>query len=143
MTSQAIAIVADLKLTDLPRVATEWPGQGGSFIGLMRGQDGAPDYLLILGPEYDGEGTWQQMMDWAAGLEVDGNKDFALPTRHEQAVLFGNARDLFKRDGYWSCEQHAEYAYYAWVQLFSYGYQDYYRKASEWRARAVRRLAIQ
>ncbi len=136
-------LLADLKLTELPRLATDWPGQGGLFAGLVRGRDGAPDYLLILGPERESELPWQEAMDWAAGIEVDGHKDFTLPTRAEQAVLFGNTRDQFEREGYWSCEQHAEYADYAWMQYFNFGYQVNYPKGNEWRARAVRRLIIQ
>ncbi len=142
-TTNPFLLLADMKLTDLPRIGAEWPGQGGQFAGLLRGQNGAPDYLLILGPEYDGEGTWQQMMDWATGLEIDGHKDFTLPTRPEQAVLFGNTRDQFQRDGYWSCEQHAEHADYAWMQYFNNGDQGNVHKDNEWRARAVRRLVIQ
>ena len=130
-------------LGDLPRIGAEWPGQGGNFAGLVRGQDGAPDYLLILGHEYDGELPWQQAMDWATGIEADGHNDFTLPTRSEQAVLFGNISDQFRRDWYWSCEQPAEYADYAWLQYFFNGFQSGYRKNAEWRARAVRRLVIQ
>jgi hypothetical protein len=136
-------LLADMKLTDLPRLATEWPGQGGLFAGLVRSHDGAPDYLLILGPEYDDELPWQKAMDWAASLEVEGHKDFTPPTRPELAVLFGNMRDQFQRDGYWSCEQHAEYADYAWMQDFYDGGQDGSHEGIEWRARAVRRLVIQ
>jgi hypothetical protein len=31
-----------------PRIATEWPGQGGVYAGIMRGEDGLPDYHLIV-----------------------------------------------------------------------------------------------
>ena len=48
-------------------------------------------------------------MDWAGGLDVDGHKDFTLPTRAEQAILFGTIGDQFHRDGYWSREQLAAY----------------------------------
>ena len=136
-------LLTQMKLTDLPRLGAPWIGQGGGFAGLVRGQNGAPDYLLILGPEHDEELNWQAAMDWATGLEIEGHQDFSLPTRAEQAVLFGNAREEFKRDGYWSCEQPAENADYAWMQLFYDGSQGYGHKVNEWRARAVRRLIIQ
>ena len=129
-------------MSHLPQIGTPWPGQGGRFAGLVRGQNGAPDYLLILGPEHDDELDWQAAMDWATGLEVEGHQDFSLPTRAEQAVLFGNAREEFKPTGYWSSEQHAEYAYSAWVQNFYYGGQHGLHKASEWRARAVRMIKL-
>jgi hypothetical protein len=48
--------------------------------------------------------------------------------------------ELFKKAWYWSCEQYAGAAAYAWSQGFDYGYQDYGRKYRELRARAVRRF---
>ena len=142
MTTIAPHELAEMKLTDLPRLGTEWTGQGGHFAGLVRGRNGTPDYMLILGPEHNEELNWQAAMDWATGLEVEGHQDFSLPTRAEQAVLFGNAREEFKRDGYWSCEQHAENADFAWLQTFSYGYQGGNLKDNEWRARAVRMIKL-
>jgi hypothetical protein len=133
---------ADLKLSDLPSIGAPMDGQGGIFAGLVRGENDAPDYLLILGPEYDGELSWQQAMDWAAGLQVSGYQEFSLPNRSEHAVLFGNLRDQFQREWYWSSTQRAEGADFAWSQYFGYGYQLCIRKFSEFRARAVRRLVI-
>ncbi len=135
--------VSRWELGGLPAVGAEWPGQGGVFAGLIRGEHGAPDYLLILGPEREMEASWQAAMDWAAGLQEEGHQDFTLPSRAEQAVLFGNCRDRFERDYYWSREQHAEDADYAWSQYFGDGDQSCNHKNYEWRARAVRRLVIQ
>ena len=84
--------MTNLNLTDLPHLGAPFPGQGGLFAGLARGENGAPDYLLILGPEAEDELPWQPAMDWAAGLEIDGHHDFTLPTRAEQAILFGTVR---------------------------------------------------
>lgn len=56
-TPDPFLLLTEMKLTDLPRIGQAWPGQGGVFAGLVRGAGGAPDYLLILGPEYDGELT--------------------------------------------------------------------------------------
>ena len=145
----AMAAVSSMFIRDLPAIGTEWPGQGGVFAGLVRGENGAKDYLLILGPEYDGETDWNTAMKWAADLrsadadpDAAHHGDYSLPTRAEQAVLLGNLRDLFQRDWYWSNTQRAEYAACAWYQYFGNGYQDDYRKDNEFRARAVRRLAI-
>ncbi len=124
------------------RIGAIWPGEGGIYAGVMRGRDGGPDYHLIVGPEYDGELQWQPAMEWATGLNVDNHNDFSLPYRNEQALLFANVPELFKQEWYWSREQPAEYAGYAWVQLFGNGFQNCFRKGSEWRARAVRRLVI-
>lgn len=131
------------ELGDLPRIGEVWPGMGGRFVGIVRGQNGAPDYLLILSHESTDELNWQQAMDWAAGIQIEGHNDYTLPTREDWAVLFGNARDQIEIDGYWSSTQHAEGAVCAWVQFFNYGNQGYDRKVNEWRAHAVRRLIIQ
>ena len=131
------------ELGDLPRIGEVWPGMGGRFVGIVRGQNGEPDYLLILSHESTDELNWQQAMDWAAGIQIEGHKDYTLPTREDWAVLFGNARDQIEKDGYWSSTQHAEYADYVWVQAFTNGLQGNLRKGNEWRARAVRRLIIQ
>jgi hypothetical protein len=135
--------MTNLKLTDLPRLGAPFPGQGGLFAGLARGENGAPDYLLIFGPEAEAELHWQPAMEWAAALDIDGHKDFTLPTRAEQAILFGTVRDQFQSDWYWSREQHAADSVYAWLQNFSNGNQSYDHKSDTYRARAVRRLIIQ
>lgn len=135
--------IANTNLADLPRIGSEWPGQGGRFAGIVRGQDGEPDYLLILGPEYDGELPWQQAMNWAAGFAADNHNDYTLPTCSEQTILFSNTRDQFQWDGYWSCEQFDKDADFAWMQDFNDCTHYYNRKDNERGARAVRRLVIQ
>jgi len=131
--------MTNLKLTDLPRLGTPFPGQGGVFAGLARGENGAPDYLLILGPEAEGVLPWQPAMDWAAALDIEGHQDFTLPTCAEQAILFGTVGDQFHRSRYWSREQHAGYPDYVWMQGFGNGNQDDGHKSYYYRARAVRR----
>jgi len=128
-------------ITTPPRIGAVWPGQGGTYAGIMRGRDGGQDYYLIVGDSTE-ETTWEKAKAAAASMKADGHKDFTLPFRAEQALQFANVPELFKKEGYWSCEQHAEFAGYAWLQSFHYGDQDGNRKDTEWRARAVRRLAI-
>ena len=132
-----------IKDQQAPRIGAEWPGQGGIYAGIMRGRDGAPDYHLIVGPQFDGELKWPAAMEWATVLKLHGFNDFTLPFRAEQSLLFANVPELFEKSGYWSREQRAELAGYAWVQGFSDGGQSNGRKGYEWRARAVRRLVIQ
>ena len=136
-------VLSSLTLAELPRIGQEWPGSGGIFAGLLRGQDGAADYLLILGPEKEMESSWQDAMDWAAALNINDHADFSLPTRAEQAILFGNLRDQFEVDWYWSCAQRAAGSGYAWMQGFGGGCQYVCLKSGACRARAVRRLIIQ
>ena len=138
----ATTLLSSLTLAELPRIGQEWPGSGGIFAGLVRGQDGASDYLLILGPEKE-ECNWQDAMDWATGLDINDHADFTMPTRAEQSILFGNLRDQFEPEWYWSREQLAALSDYAWVQTFGYGNQVSYHESVDYRARAVRRLIIQ
>lgn len=127
----------------LPKIGTPWPGQGGVYAGIARSIDGQRDYHLIVGPEYDGEVKWEPAVKWAAELEVEGHRDFALPRRKEQALCFANVPELFKPEGYWSCEHHASIISYAWCQDFSYGGQSFWHKVINLRARTVRSLIIQ
>lgn len=130
--------------TAIPMIGQPWPGQGGIYAGMVRGDDGLPDYHLILAEhEPEDRMAWQAAMDYAGTVEADGHKDFTLPKRKEQAILFGNLKERLKEAWYWSCEPHASYSDYAWYQYFSSGSQDYGHKDNNLRARAVRRLVIQ
>jgi hypothetical protein len=95
----------------------------------------AQAYNLVLLP---GEftGPWNDAVAWAK--EQGGE----LPTRAEQLLLLAQARDEFKKDWYWSSEQHAGDSASAWFQDFDYGGQNGNHKGYELRARAVRRLPI-
>ncbi|WP_377153290.1 DUF1566 domain-containing protein [Roseateles sp. UC29_93] len=80
--------------------------------------------------------------EWAASLDVDGHKDWYLPSRRELRLLWINVPELFKTNAwYWSSTQFS--AHYAWNQSFDDGYQDGGDKDFEYRARAVRRFLIQ
>jgi hypothetical protein len=126
-----------------PRIGTIWFGQGGIYAGVARGGfDGRPDYYLIVGPEHDGTLKWDPAMQWAKDLLVEGFGDLVLPRRREQALLFANVPELFKEEAYWSCEAHASNSDYAWFQYFDDGYQDYWTKDNQIRARVVRRIPI-
>jgi len=76
-------------------------------------------------------------MEWAKTIGV------GLPNRREQALLYANLKEQFQEEWYWSCEQHASDASYAWVQDFGDGYQGHWGKDDDGRARAVRRLIIE
>ena len=127
---------------ETPRIGQPWPGQGGIYAGVMRGRNGGADYHLIVGPEIE-ETTWEKAKAKAAEISQDGYSDFSLPFRAEQALQLANVPELFKKEWYWSSEQHAEDADYAWYQDFGNGFQNDFHKDDEFRARAVRRLVIQ
>ncbi len=118
------------------------PRYGGYFAGICRGIDGAPDYYLYVHPDAKDAGKWDAAVDWAKGLTHEGQSDYALPTRREQAVLFGNVPELFKPEYYWSGEQYASDPDAAWVQGFNGGTQDTHWKYGSYRARAVRRSPV-
>jgi hypothetical protein len=141
-----------------PRIGAAWPEYGGIFAGIARGSTaisvttiasedsevgpGAdnPDHCLILGRHEEKLLSWDAAMDWAKGLEPVGK--WSLPTRAEQAILFGNVPEFFAKEWYWSCAQAAGDAQYAWCQTFGHGLQGGNHKLSELRARAVRRVAL-
>jgi hypothetical protein len=126
-----------------PPIGEWWDDQGGYYAGLARGRDGAPDYHLLLAEPAQENIIWQAALDWVKALEIDGHRDFTLPNRSEQALLYANLKDLFTPEWYWSSEQSASYDAYAWCQGFTSGTQYYGHKSTKLRARAVRRLAIE
>lgn len=126
------------QVSGIPRIGTYWAGQGGIYAGTVRGEEA--DYHLVLHKDEKESIQWQPALDWAKTLEADGHKDFNLPNRREQAILYGNLKDKCKPEWHWSCEQHASRSDYAWVQAFSDGGQDLSRKDGYVRARAGRRV---
>ena len=137
LTNTAKAIIETILSTIYaPRIGTLWVEHGGIYAGIVRGTDGAPDYHLILLPDTTGELNWDDAIAWTKGLDAE------LPTRREQAILFGNLSNEFELGWHWSKEQHADDSDCAWMQYFDDGDQGYDLKSYEGRARAVRRLSI-
>jgi len=137
LTNTASTIIETLLTTIYaPRIGTLWAEHGGIYAGIVRGQDGASDYHLILLPDTTDKLNWDDAITWAKNLDAE------LPTRREQAILFGNLSNEFELGWHWSKEQHADNSDYAWMQGFDYGNQHNNRKSNEYRARAVRRLLI-
>ena len=97
--------------------------------------DGAWQFLILLPGEVEGV-NWSDAKAWA---KKQGGE---LPSRCEQSILFGNLKQEFQPRWYWSSEQYAPSSDYAWAQGFNIGDQGLYRKGNDYRARAVRRLAI-
>jgi hypothetical protein len=109
--------------------------KGEHYAGILLDDKGAPAHHLVL-LAGDTKLNWADAGAWA---KKQGGE---LPTRREQSLLFANLKGKFERDYYWSSEQDADAAGWAWYQLFSNGYQYYYGKSYELRARAVRRVPI-
>lgn len=126
----------------LPKINERWPGQGGFYMGICGGEDGQPDYHLIVADD-DGDFEdlpWQKALDKCENYSADGHSDFSAPTRREQALCFANGKARFQKSWYWSKEQDS--AGYAWCQNFYDGSQDWGSKYSNRRVRAVRRIFI-
>ena len=55
--------------TQIPAIGAQWPGQGGVNAGLMRGENGKPDYYLIISSDESGTAS----LAWGSyGIEIDG-----------------------------------------------------------------------
>ncbi len=129
-----------------PPIGADWPFHGGVYAGIGRDADSL-QRIVIVGPEAPKELSWKDAQTWvkelnAAAESNGGFGDWALPTRRDQALCWANVPELFKKEWYWSGEQYAGHDAYAWCQSFGNGGQDGGRKDNEFRARAVRRLAI-
>lgn len=93
--------------------------EGEHYAGIQLGKNGAPDEHLILLPG-ENKAPWAAQIAWANSIGG------LLPSRREQRLLFANLPEQFKRDWYWSGEQHADSPDYAWMQVFDDGSQNYY-----------------
>ena len=113
---------------------------GEHYAGLIVGKDGEPSYHLVLLPGEAEKVTFAEANEWA-GLQGYMSKA-SLPTRREQALLYANIKEQFQPAWYWSSEEHASYAGWAWYQYFNNGDQYYHHQNNQLRARAVRRLPI-
>ncbi|MFA9275046.1 MAG: DUF1566 domain-containing protein [Candidatus Aquirickettsiella gammari] len=143
-TTQAVATTAPatIKLADLPKIGTAFAG--GIYAGIIGGTDSQPDYALIHST-VDFELFDIKLADAITRAQepINGLTDWSLPDRREARLLTINTPDSFDVDDwYWTASQHADNSDYAWMQDFGGGYQDYDRKSTEYRARAVRRLLI-
>jgi len=152
----------------VPALGSYWPGQGGYNAGLVRGENGAPDYYLIvpilteqLRAEWGGyseecEGA-TSMSDGLANTRAlladtnehpaaklaseftaDGHSDFYLPARRELQVAEANVPELFEKTYHWSSSHFS--AYTAYLMDFEFGWLNGSGKDLERLVRPVRRL---
>jgi len=109
---------------------------GEIYAGIVLGQNGEGDHHLFLLPAKTEPLNWEDAKTWAKSAGG------SLPTRSEQAILYGNLKNEFETTWHWSNEQDADGYAYAWLQNFNDGYQYCGLKSYKFRARAVRRLLI-
>ena len=109
--------------------------EGEVYVGALGNKNGDIEHVILLSGD-NADATWEEQMAWAKSIGGD------LPNRIEQAMLWANHRDQFKKDWYWSNETHHRDPGWACYQFFSRGYQGDTVKDTKLRARAVRRLSI-
>ena len=110
--------------------------EGEIYVGAIGDAAGNLQHVILL-PGDSEDATFEAQLEWAKSIGGD------LPNRIEQAMLWANHRDQFKKYWYWSNETHHSESGWAWYQRFSNGTQYTTRKDDELRARAVRRLIIE
>ncbi|QXR37258.1 DUF1566 domain-containing protein [Alcaligenes aquatilis] len=137
-------------------------GQGGIYIGDIRGDDGVL-YGLVTPNQDVGTAAWGpegdlDMSAWdglsntnalsvkypaaklARNYEADGHCDFYLPSRREMMVALANAPDLFEKSSwYWTSSLRGSYP---WAVYFENGDVGRYNRNYEFRVRPFRRFAI-
>ena len=124
----AIGVAAAPVASSIPAIGAYWPGQGGVNAGLMRGEDGQPDYWLIVpdvkapkfawgGYDTESEGCNSRRdglantialvnddiehmaAQWCAGLDIDGHSDLYLPAISELALCMQTFLSCSTRSG--------------------------------------------
>ena len=154
-----------------PAIGQHWQGQGGTYVGVMRGVNGQPDYHLIApkhaqiaeitygprGKNIDGascdrdglantstllaSSTEHPAAQWAAEQEAEGHRDLYLPARAEAYLCWANIPEQFADKGWWLTS--TQYGpCYAWFQYFAGGNQNIVVKVHARPAFAVRRILI-
>lgn len=137
-------------------------GQGGIYIGDIRGDDGVLYGLATpnqdvgtaaWGPEgeldlngWDGLSNTNALSDkysaakLARDYEADGHCDFYLPSRREMMVALANVPDLFEKSSwYWTSSLRGSYP---WAVDFEDGSVDDSYRSNEFRVRPFRRFTI-
>ncbi len=131
VTAAEIMAPVPIDLRKLPAIGAEW--EGGLYAGITV-HDNRPMALVLL--PGDEKLNWKDAGAWA---EKAGG---TLPSKVDSLILFQNLKSEFKDECYWTSEVHPSNAACAFIQGFALGSQLSARKVSDYRARAVRRVAI-
>ncbi len=113
---------------------------GGIYAGTITTD--AESYYLILSPkDHCDSVNWYDALECCDDLNINGYDDWYLPNKEELNVLYCNIKREFVENDYWSSTEYS--SYYAWIQNFYGGGQDYSGKnRTSYCCRAVRRLII-
>lgn len=126
------------------KLGVYYPDYGGAFHGLVRGDEGKPDYWIFSATKnQNASGTFDESAEYAKTLKVGQYNDYHMPNHREQQIQMANAAPgQFEKAWYWSGEQSAYASASAWCQLFSHGLQGDWPKVGKGRGCAVRRVPI-
>ena len=154
-----------------PAIGQHWHGQGGTYVGVIRGEDGNPDYHLVApvhaqiasitygghGKRTDGanyrrdgmantkallaSGTEHPAALWASEQESEGHRDLYLPAQAEAFLCWANIPEQFNDKGWWITSTQGGPTS-AWIQYFVDGSQHGDYKVTARPAFAVRRILI-
>jgi len=126
------------------KLGVYYPDYGGAFHGLVRGDEGKPDYWIFSTTKnQNAGGTFDENAEYAKNLKVGQYNDYHMPNRREQQIQMANAAPgQFEKAWYWSGEQYANASDSAWFQHFGDGTQLYWHKDNKYRGCAVRRMPI-
>jgi hypothetical protein len=126
------------------KLGVYYPDYGGAFHGLVRGDEGKPDYWIFSTTKnQNAGGTFDENAEYAKNLKVGQYNDYHMPNRREQQIQMANAAPgQFEKAWYWSGEQYADDSGYAWFQHFGLGTQGHWLKVIKSRGCAVRRMPI-
>ncbi|MFT0533982.1 hypothetical protein ACMHYJ_14310 [Castellaniella hirudinis] len=126
-----------------PQIGEYLSGQGGIYVGDIRGNDGVTYGLITPKDEDIGRAKWGaegelDLSDWdglsntnilradcpaaklASDYEADGHVDFYLPAHREMLIAMANVPHLFGKDSwYWSSTPYGSYN--AWAVDFEIG----------------------
>lgn len=165
------AIIGTIELTaQPPSIGQPWPGQGGIYAGLMRGENGTPDYHLIVPTSPTAAvdvipwGSHGKSEDGAIS-DADGlaNTRALVDSKHSHpAAEWAACLEVDEhRDFYlparrelrlcwvnvpelfpegWHWSSTQYSPHFAWLQVFGGGDQSLVHEDIEFRARAVRRI---
>lgn len=113
----------------------KWGAQGEDEPGAKCEWDGYTNTIALRESKHA-----HHAAEWTTSIEIDGHRDFFLPSRRQSALAYANVPELFEKCWHWTSTQYSPA--YAWVQHFAGGYQLINVQGTEFAARAVRRLVI-
>lgn len=158
-------------IASVPEIGDRWVGQGGYYVGVIRGRDGLTSHHVIVAPP-DSDGV---DLEWGErGTDIAGaNSDWNGRANTAALINSSGSHPAAKHAEDYSCEGHNDYhlgshaemgiawanapelfekewywtssqysAYYAWIQHFDVGIQTITGKVSEGHVRPVRWIPV-